>query len=505
MMDSQPEHGMITFWHKLEQKSVLQCPECRGTLQVSDLQFTCLSCLSEYPVESGVPLLIKRDEVISIPNEVMKAFNIPETLNNRVQAALTPLIKYRTHSHPEFANFFARFSPSAIQLQPMPLNAQETGEAVSKIECLTRSFPQTMRSGATEFRSLRIRNGSPRVLYTDERNPLYISYQVFTSSGEPVPCECARSPIPSPLRPGSELTIPVMVRLPTGVRGQLIVRFYFLLIIPTAVGEVEGVPDGSRPSTPGWTAWRDKLMRSRSKAVPDDRASQPVEHIHWFDALPLAEMVVAVKLEAEDFPADRRDSLLNFDVHEDVARADRFLVDVISKLKSAGISHPRILEVGSGVYPISLRACDENSTVIVSDISLVMQTLASLMHENNPAVLDSRAAFASFDMMYPPFRDGTFDIICICAAFHHIPYPAEFLKRLAPMLSVRGRFVAVREPCLVNPTEPTYISELANGFNEQMFELSEWKAIISEGGFTLDKAIIDFDCSLKFSARVASG
>ena len=107
-------------------------------------------------------------------------------------------------------------------------------------------------------------------------------------------------------------------------------------------------------------------------------------------------------------------------------------------------------------------------------------------------------------MMYPPFRDGTFDIICICAAFHHIPYPGGFLKRLAPMLSAHGRFVAVREPCLVNPTEPTNISELANGFNEQMFELSEWKEIISSGGFALDRAVIDFECSLKFSARVLS-
>ena len=484
MMNSQPGHGMLNFWYKLGESSVLQCPECRGTLQVSDLHFKCLACLSEYPVESGVPLLIKPAEVISTPNEVMKAFNIPASLNDRVQEALTPLIKYRTHSHPEFANFFARFSPSAIQVQPIPLTPQETGEAVAKVECLTQSFPKTIRSNGTEFRSLRIKNRSPQVLYTDERNPLYVSYQIFTSSGQPVPCECARSPIPSPLRPESELTIPVMVSLPAGVKGQLVVRFYFLFIVSTTAGDVAVVADEPQPSETRWlSAWRDKLTRPRSRAVPDDRAPRPVEHLHWFDASPLAEMVVAVNTETDEFPADRRDGMQSFDLHEDVARADRFLVDVIGELKAAGVSHPRILEVGAGVYPISLRACDEDSTVIVSDISLVMQTLATIMHENNPAVLESRAAFASFDMMYPPFRDGTFDIICICAAFHHIPYPGGFLKRLAPMLSAHGRFVAVREPCLVNPTEPTYISELANGFNEQMFELSEWKEIISSGRF----------------------
>ena len=184
-----------------------------------------------------------------------------------------------------------------------------------------------------------------------------------------------------------------MVSLPAGVKGQLVVRFYFLFIGSTTAGDVAVVADEPQPSETRWlAAWRDKLMRPRSRAVPDDRAPQSVEHLHWFDASPLAEMVVAVNTETDEFPANRRDSIQSFDLHEDVARADRFLVDVISELKAAGISHPRILEVGAGVYPISLRACDEDSTVIVSDISLVMQTLAIIMHENNPAVLESRAA-----------------------------------------------------------------------------------------------------------------
>jgi hypothetical protein len=71
------------------------------------------------------------------------------------------------------------------------------------------------------------------------------------------------------------------------------------------------------------------------------------------------------------------------------------------------------------------------------------------------------------------------------------------------MLSKNGRFVAVREPCLVNPFESTYITELSNGFNEQMFELPEWREILDDGGLTIDRAVIDFDCSLKFSARVS--
>jgi SAM-dependent methyltransferase len=203
-------------------------------------------------------------------------------------------------------------------------------------------------------------------------------------------------------------------------------------------------------------------------------------------------------------PGTRRGGLSDFDVHEDVTRADDFLAAIIGDLRSNGVARPRILEVGAGVHPISLRTCDaEDTTVVVSDISLVMQILASIMHTNNPAVLTGRAAFACFDMMYPPFRDGSFDVICICAALHHIPAPVGFLQRLTPMLSEHGRFVAVREPCLVNPFEPAYIAELSNGFNEQMFELPEWNEIIARGGLEIDRAVIDFGCSLKFSARVA--
>jgi SAM-dependent methyltransferase len=334
------------------------------------------------------------------------------------------------------------------------------------------------------------------VLFTDERNPLYLSYRIFTLDGEPVPFEGSRSPLPCPLRPGSELTVPVMVKLPKGLSGRFMIRFYFLLANRPAVGN-DPNPAGEGGRWPGnWiSAWRGGLGSRQLTGRGGN--------VRWFDKSPLAEMTVTAITKNVEFPAIRRGKSGDFDVHEDVTRAEDFLSEVIGDLRSHGITKPRILEVGAGVYPISLRTCDENTTVVVSDISLIMQTLASIMHTNNQAVLEGRAAFASFDMMYPPFRDRVFDVICICAALHHIPCPEKFLSTLAPLLSVHGRFVALREPCLVNPTEPTYIAELSNGFNEQMFELSEWNEIIARAGLTIDRAVIDFGCSLKFSAGVS--
>jgi SAM-dependent methyltransferase len=497
------DSNKLALWRSFEKNSTIRCPVCRGALKVADLHFECLSCASVYPVESDVPLLMRPEEVVSIPSHVMKVFNIPATRKERVEAALTTLTRYRAYSHPEFANFFARFDSHEGQAQTTPLTAEDTAASIEKVESLTQYFPETLRSDKAEFRSLRLKNGSDRTLFTDERNPLYLSYRVFTLSGVPIPFESSRSPLPCPLKPGSELTVPVMVKLPEGLTGQFIVRFYFLLANRPAT-ENDHTRTGKRGVLArsrlfSWGGGRRSFLHDEK---PADQLFCPAQPVQWFEKSPLVEMRVTAIAEKAEFPAILQDNLDDFDVQEDVTRAENFLSEVIGDLRSCGVSKPCILEVGAGVYPISLRTCDEDTTVVVSDISLVMQMLASVMHTDNPAVLEGRAAFASFDMMYPPFQDSTFDVICICAALHHIPSPDMFLRRLAPLLSRFGRFVAVREPCLVNPSEPTYIAELSNGFNEQMFELAEWDAIISRGGLTIDRAVIDFGCSLKFSARV---
>ncbi len=456
-----------------------------------------MACMAVYPVESGVPLLMRPAEVTSISEHVMGVFNIPPTLKEQVEGALTTLTKYRTYSHPEFGNFFARFDRQEGQLQATTLTVEETAAAIAKVECLTRSLPRTLASEEVEFRSIRLRNGSDRVLFTDERNPLYLSYRLFTPEGAPVAFEASRSALPCPLRPGGELTVPVMVKLPPGLSGQFVLRFYFVLARPTAATPASSAAQRYRAAARGW------LAALRHGARPGSAAAGASEHAHWFDAAALAETSVTVVAKKPPFPATHRGAPGEFEVAEDVSRADAFLSDVLRDVRAAGVAKPRVLEIGAGVYPIALRMSYADTTVIVSDISLVMQTLAAIMHSNNPVVLDGRAGFASFDMMYPPFRAGSFDVICICAALHHIPSPGQFLERLAPLLSPQGRFVAVREPCVVNPFEPTYIAELSNGFNEQMFELSEWREMIDRGGLAIDRAVIDFDCSLKFSARLA--
>ena len=488
--DTAAGSDVLALWRELERTAALQCPACRGPLNVGNQQFSCAACGTAFPVESGVPLLMPPDEVVSVSGQVMRAFNLPASLKQQVETALTTLVKYKTFSHPEFANFFARIDPGEGQPRSLPLSVDETAAAVAKVECVTPCFADVLRTDPPEFRSIRLRNGSDRVLFTGAGNPLFLSYTVFTPAGEPVAVEAGRAPLPCALRPGGEVTVPVPIRLPPGAAGRFTVRFHFLL----ADRPVQSVAHSPRT----WLSKVRDRFRVRARAV----APWPPTYDHWFDAAPLAEMTVTTAREVR-FPCVRRGAAHEFDVAEDVARADSFLRDVIGDLRARGVSRPRILEIGAGVYPVALRACGEDATVVVSDISLVMQALATIMHANNPAVREGRAAFASFDAMHPPFRDGTFDVVCICAAFHHIPQPAGFLRTLAPLLSGHGRFVALREPCIVNPAEPQYLVELANGFNEQMFELAEWRDIVERSGFVFDRAASDFEGSLKFSARRA--
>ena len=134
--------NVLTLWRDLEARSALQCPVCRSVLHVTDQQFACASCKSAYPVESGVPLLMRPDQVESIPDQVASFFNLPPSLKDRVAAALTTLTKYRTHSHPEFDNFFARFDKRQWQAQTLPLSVDETQAAIGNVECLTHHFPK---------------------------------------------------------------------------------------------------------------------------------------------------------------------------------------------------------------------------------------------------------------------------------------------------------------------------------------------------------------------------
>ena len=263
---------MLPLWRTLQNTTVLQCPSCSADLKVDDRFFECFSCSSRFPVEDGVPLLIRPVDVESIPDYVMGVFNIGTAHRDRVQAALATLMKYRTSLHPaEFSNFFARFEGREQQIQPTPLDALVIAESVKNVQCLSSYFSKNVCPGDMEYRSIRLRNGSDRILYTDENHKLYLSYKVYTQSGEPVLIEGARSQLPFPLRPGSELTVPVMFGLPAHFTGRFIVRFYFLL-----------------------------------------------EHVRWFDDYPLLEVVVNTDRVKLALPAICHDVTHEFEFQEDM-------------------------------------------------------------------------------------------------------------------------------------------------------------------------------------------
>jgi SAM-dependent methyltransferase len=107
--------------------------------------------------------------------------------------------------------------------------------------------------------------------------------------------------------------------------------------------------------------------------------------------------------------------------------------------------------------------------------------------------------------MEAPFWPGTFDLIIISAALHHICNITDALRIFRSLLSRNGKIVLLREPCAVVPDAPAYIQELESGFNEQQFELAEYDEMFRRTGFHPVYAQIDYDCSYKVILEIDQG
>ena len=103
-----------------------------------------------------------------------------------------------------------------------------------------------------------------------------------------------------------------------------------------------------------------------------------------------------------------------------------------------------------------------------------------------------------------PFKLGSFDLVVVCAALHHFVDIVQALRLLKAMLSPGGKLVLMREPGNVAPEDATYISELANGFNEQQCVLAEYQTMFERAGLVVRYHRMDFECSYKVILETAS-
>lgn len=105
-------------------------------------------------------------------------------------------------------------------------------------------------------------------------------------------------------------------------------------------------------------------------------------------------------------------------------------------------------------------------------------------------------AFAAANIFEPPFQKETFDVVVISAALHHFADTVIALRHMSNLLCPGGTVVLLREPGKVVPDDATYIRELADGFNEQQFELAEYD-VMFERTHLVPLYELDFECSYK--------
>ena len=438
------------MWHDLIERNVLVCPVCRSSSLEISSQISCVSCGARYLIEDGVPIFIRPDDLIDLPRQVMRSMGLADSTYAQVATALAGLTRYKIRfSAAEFSNFFARLERNNVPAA-RKLSALEVELALDNIELLAAYLPPQMQKGTREYRTVRIKNNSDVCLFSSEVFPLYMSYRLIQKNGITVADEPKRTELPIVLRPGEELSVPVLVEIPQKLEGQVTINFCFVL-----------------------------------------------ENVRWFDKRPLGSFDVQVEKYVSTIDRRTNNTLKEFDFAEDMRRSAEFLKLAIDRIPPPENRKKRVLEIGAGVHPMILQANIGDCELIASDLSLVQQQFCKIIYERHEANQKGLFAVAAIDAMNLPFVDGEIDAIVCCAALHHFPMPDVLLRKMKDALSRDGCFIALREPCFVNPYDGLYRSELANGFDEQMFELSEWEEIVKRGGLKIADCQVDFGCSLK--------
>ena len=142
-------------------------------------------------------LLLRPADVASIPDESDQCFQYRSVSEGSRSSRSNHTDEIPCAFIPGIRQFLARFEAQDTQAQPVPLGRDETREAIGKVECLSSYLTHAMRPGNKEFRSLRLRNGSDRILFTSDRNPLFLSYRIFTQMENLFPLKATGHPFPA--------------------------------------------------------------------------------------------------------------------------------------------------------------------------------------------------------------------------------------------------------------------------------------------------------------------
>lgn len=159
------------------------------------------------------------------------------------------------------------------------------------------------------------------------------------------------------------------------------------------------------------------------------------EYVRWFDECVLAQLPVVVSAEpdfASKVPVMPHDGKFEFGV--DLAACGEMLARAVAEVRAnrpvvEAALPVRILEVACGSDPQSLRAFQPGTQVIALDLCFPQAQLASLIFKRDSAIPSADFALICENFSVPPFQDGSFDVVMICATLHHFADATKLWKR----------------------------------------------------------------------------
>jgi SAM-dependent methyltransferase/uncharacterized protein YbaR (Trm112 family) len=430
---------------------LLQCPQCdKGGLHHGASALQCDLCAASYPIANGVPMLLRPDMMVD--TAAVLSTNLGGVDPMAIERAFGTALRFRLNDQTlrgEFTQIVDRyaklFQDAAL---PTALPDEATPTAPSLV-LVTEYFNPVFEAGVVSFRSFRVRNSGTAPLATVGEKPFHLSYWLEDASG--ARREGLRSRFPIPLQPGHELTIPLRIEAPMA-EGQY--RITVMLV---------------------------------------------QEYVAWHEKTPVfaGEMIVSAAGSAGPALITPPHSGF-FDFNQDLDRCGEMLTQAVAMVRERVEEHDiKILEVACGNDPQALRHYQEGTDVVACDLSFPQVQLGALSFARRNVAAAEHYAFAAADVFNPPFKPGSFHIIVVCAALHHFADVVDALRRFIALLAPGGRLVLMREPGKVVPEDVTYISELANGFNEQQFVLAEYETMFERSGLSVVYHRMDFECSYK--------
>ncbi|BAP88424.1 pimeloyl-CoA biosynthesis protein BioC [Burkholderiales bacterium GJ-E10] len=389
----------------------------------------------------GIPLLIPPDDYSDAVVDISEATGISDAA--RIERALTTAIRYRLH-RPQLRSEFGGVVDRYVEIQRSESNIADN--SLQPLSLIAEYFNPTFFANTIDHRSIRVRNQSNIVIASSDEKPFHLSYWLYDTNDNPI--EGIRTRLPIPLQPGDELTVPLQIKLPL----------------------------------PG--IYRIDVLLVR-------------EHEKWFfENILLTRQLTVVDFPGASSPIEFGDHPGPFDIEIDLKESGNVFKRSIEFLKENSARELLALEIACGSDPLTLRFSVPGVKAIASDLALPQLLLGAAGRFGNNGIPDM-FDFVCCNFDAPPFRGGAFDVIVIAAALHHMRDLVATLKMMKRLLNFGGAIVLVREPAKIAADDPTFLSELKNGFNEQQFVLAEYHEMYSRANIRPIYERIDFDCSYK--------